>query len=293
MKRQSSNDGSERLGQTLREYLHHCPYPVTLAYLFGSAVREQRTPLSDVDIAVYLDEPDHARRAKVYTSLLLDLKQALGDDSVDLVYLNDTSPALAYQIITGRLLYCADERQRVTVETRTLRDYFDERPLEQTRHRLLRARITAGKMGERSKEMIDERTVNDRLAYIDVVLAQLKSRRALSLAELRADEDKRDATLYELQTCIEAITDIGNHFVAALGLRTPKNRGEIPLILAEAGIIAEPLARRLTQAIGLRNVLVHGYLDLALTVVYQTIQDDLGDVEAFSREIVQYMSSMS
>ncbi|MFQ6100668.1 MAG: HepT-like ribonuclease domain-containing protein [Anaerolineae bacterium] len=281
-----------RFGQTLEEYIRRCPYPVTLVYLFGSAVREQRTPLSDVDVAVYLDEPDRARRVKVYASLLLDLRQVLGDGSVDLVYLNDASPVLAYQIITGRLLYCADERQRVTVETRALRDYFDERPLEQTRHRLLRARIMAGRMGERSGEMIDERTVNERLAYIDVTLAHLKSRRALSLAELRADEDKRGATLYELQTCIEAITDIGNHFIAALGLRKPKNRGEIPLILAEAGIITEPLARRLVQAVGLRNVLVHGYLDLALTAVYQTIQENLDDVEVFSRKIVQYMSAM-
>lgn len=289
MKRKSK--GGARFGQTLEEYFRHCPYPVTLAYLFGSAARGQCTPLSDVDIAVYLEEPDCARRARIYTSLLLDLKQVLGDGNVDLVYLNDASPVLAYQIIAGRLLYCADERRRVAVETKTLRDYFDERSLEQARHRLLRARIMAGKMGERSREMIDERAVNDRLTYIDAVLARLKSRRPLSLDELRADEDKRDATLYELQTCIEAITDIGNHLIAALGLRKPKERGEIPLILAEAGIIAAPLARRLTRAVGLRNVLVHGYLDVALTVVYQTIQEDLGDIEAFGCAIAQYMSS--
>lgn len=123
------------------------------------------------------------------------------------------------------------------------------------------------------------------------MLARLKSRRSLSLAELQADEDRRNATLYELQTCIEAMTDIGNHLIAAVGLRKPGDRDEIMLILAEAGIISEPLARRLVKTVGLRNILVHGYLDLVVDIVYQTIQEDLGDIEAFCRDIIRYMAS--
>ena len=99
--------------------------------------------------------------------------------------------------------------------------------------------------------MIEERVVNERLTYIDTMLARLKSRRSLSLAEFQADEDRRNATLYELQTCIEAMTDVGNRLIAALCLREPKDRGEIMLILAEAGIIGEPLAHRLIEPVGL------------------------------------------
>ncbi len=283
-----------RIGEISRKltaYFGRCPYPVTLAYLFGSTVQDQDTPLSDIDLGIYLDEPDRAQRARIYPSLLLALRQVVGDGEVDLVYLNDASPLLAYQIITGQLVYRTDERQRVTVETRALRYYFDERALEQVRHRLLQARILAGRMGERSIEMIEERVVNERLAYIDTMLTRLKSRRSLSLVEFQADEDRRDATLYELQTCIEAMTDIGNHLIAAVGLRKPKDRGEIMLILAEAGIIDELLARRLVEAVAMRNVLVHGYLDLVMDIVYQTVQENLGDIEAFCRDIVRYMAS--
>jgi len=282
---------AEEISRKLTAYFDRCPYPVTLAYLFGSTVRGQGTPLSDMDLGIYLDEPDRVQRARIYPSLLFALKQAVGDGEVDLVYLNDASPLLAYQIITGQLIYRADERQRIAVEARALRDYFDERALEQTRHRLLQTRILASRMGERSREMIEERVVNERLAYIDMMLARLKSRRSLSLAEFQADEDRRDATLYELQTCIEAMTDIGNHLIAAVGLRKPKDRGEIMLILAEADIIGEPLARRLVEAVAMRNVLVHGYLDLVVDMVYQTIQENLGDIEAFCRDIVRYMAS--
>lgn len=137
--------------------------------------------------------------------------------------------------------------------------------------------------------MIGRRTINDRLTYIDAVLGRLKSRRSLSLEEFRTDVDRRDATLYQLQTCVEAMTDIANHLVAALGLRKPRDRGDLFLILGEEGILDRALSRRLGAAVGLRNVLVHGYLELAIDIVYSTIQQDLGDIEGFCRQIVTYL----
>ena len=273
----------------LTRYFAACSYPVRWAYLFGSEAQRQTTPLSDVDVGIYLDEPDPVQRSKHYSSLLFDLTQAAGNGEVDLVFLNNAPPLFAYQIIAGQLLYSADEELRVAFEANVLREYFDELSWERTRHRLLRARILAGRMGERSREMINERLINDRLTYIDTTLARLKSRRSLSLEEFRTDVDQRDATLYQLQTCIEAMTDIVNHFVAALGLRKPRDRGDLFLILSEEDILDETLARRLAAAVGLRNVLVHGYLELVLDIVYQTIQEDLGDIEDFCRQIIVYL----
>lgn len=281
--------GRENIVSRLAKCLTSCHYPVRLAYLFGSEAQRQITPLSDVDVAVYLDEADPAQRSRHYCSLLLDLTQAAGSAQVDLVILNDACPLFTYQIITGQLLCSADEKQRVAFETGVLREYFDEVAWERVRHRLLHARILAGRMGQRSREMIDERAINDRLTYIDTMLARLKSRRSLTLEEFHADVDRRDASLYQLQTCVEAMTDIANHLVAALGLRKPRDRGDLFLILSEEGILDESLARRLTAAVGLRNVLVHGYLELALHAVYLAIQDDLADVESFCREIVAYL----
>jgi uncharacterized protein YutE (UPF0331/DUF86 family)/predicted nucleotidyltransferase len=269
----------------LTEYFATCSYPVRLAYLFGSEAQRRTTSLSDVDVAIYLDEPDPVQRSKVYSSLLFDLTRALGNGEVDLVFLNNAPPIFAYQIITGRLLYSAGEEERIAFEAHTLREYFDELVWERARHRLLRARILAGRMGERSREMLDERMINDRLTYIDAMLARLKSRRSLSLEEFHTDVDRRDATLYQLQTCIEAMTDIANHFVAALGLRKPRDRGDLFLILGEEDILDKTLAQRLAAAVGLRNVLVHGYLELVLETVYWTIQEDLGDIEGFCRQI--------
>jgi uncharacterized protein YutE (UPF0331/DUF86 family)/predicted nucleotidyltransferase len=278
--------------ERLIEYFKRCPYPVVLAYLFGSAAKGEITPLSDIDVAVYLDL-DKAKRVDLYLPLLASLQELVGDRRVDLVYLNDAPAGLAYSIISGKLLHCADERKRVEIETGILASYLDEQMLHEARHRLIRRRILAGRMGERGLDMIDRRAINERLEYIRLTLARLSRRRGLTLEEFRADEDGYRASLYDLQTCLEAMADIGNHIIAAMALRKPKDRRDIMIVLAEAGIIPKPLGERLAQAQAMRNIIVHGYLDIILDEVYKVIQEGLGDIEEFCRSIVSYIDRVT
>lgn len=277
----------------LKEYFRHSLYPVTVAYLFGSAAKGSTTVLSDLDVAVYLDEPDLDRRVNAYLPLLRDVRLATGDSDVDLVLLNDASPMLAREIVAGHPFYCTDERRRVMIETRILSIYPDERDLQRARHRLLERRVLEGKMGEREANLINRQVINERLAYIDAMLARLKQYQLLSEQALRADEQRYHAALYELQTCLEAMTDIGNHLVAAMGFRSPQDRGDIFAILAEEGILSTALAGRLATAVGMRNVIVHGYLGVLLPLVHRTIQENLGDVAAFCQAIVQFINQVS
>jgi uncharacterized protein YutE (UPF0331/DUF86 family) len=246
-----------------------------------------------VDIAVYLDEPRREARVAAYLGLRRRLDQALANGPVDLVLLNDAPPALAGRIIAGDLVYSADERERIRLETTILSQYQDLLPALKQYDRLLHARILAGLFGKRSPAMIDTQSVNDRLAFIQTTLQQLRSRQPLTLETLKTDADKRGATLYELQTCIEAMSDIANHIIAATGLRKPQERGEAFTILAEAGILPQGLAQELVEAVGMRNIVVHGYLNVVLELVHQTLQNDLSYIEAFAQHIVAYLRSQS
>ena len=273
--------------------LAHVTPPVVAAYLFGSAARGETTSLSDVDIAVYLDEPSRESRVAAYLGLRRRLALALGNGPVDLVLLDDAPPALAGRIIAGDLVYSADERERIRLETTILSQYQDLLPALKQYDRLLHARALAGLFGKRSPAMIDTQSVNDRLAFIQATLQQLRSRQPLTLETLKNDPDKRGATLYELQTCIEAMSDIANHIIAATGLRKPQERGEAFTILAEAGILPQGLAQELVEAVGMRNIVVHGYLNVVLELVHQTLQNDLSYIEAFAQHIVAYLRSQS
>lgn len=140
--------------------------------------------------------------------------------------------------------------------------------------------------------MVDRQIVNERLAYIQTTLQQLYERQSLTLETLKTDADKRGATLYELHTCIEAMSDIANHIIAATGLPKPQNRGEAFTILASADILSTELAQHLVKAIGMRNILVHGYLSVLLDLVYQTLQNDLPYFEEFAQQVVIYLDTL-
>ena len=284
--------GHSQLQERLASYFRRTSYPVIVAYLFGSYARDEVTPLSDVDVGLYLDEPDFERRVQIYPTLLAEISQAAGDGEVDLIYLNDASSFLAYNIIRGRLIYCADELKRASLEAEIISRYLDEHDMHERYYAFLRRRIAAGKMGKRSPEMIDREAIYERLAHINRMLQLLKERRTASLEEFQRNSLLADATMYELQTCIEAMTDIGNHIIAAAGFRKPQERSEIMAILAEEGVIPPDLAKRLAEAVRLRNILVHGYLKVAINVVYKVLRENLEDVEEFAKAIVEYIEEV-
>ncbi len=280
------------VASTLEAYFKGCREPVVLAYLFGSQAMGRPTPLSDVDVAVLLDEPDPARRRASYLTILGDLARRLEPRQVDLLLLGQEGEPLAYRAVAeGRLLHSADEGRRVHTEEAALRELLDRQDLDAIRSRYVGRRVREGRMGQGGADMIDRRVVEERLDFIERMLGQLKTYRPLSLEEFTRDAKTCHAALYELQTVLEAVADIGNHLVAALGLRRPGERGEIPEILGQAEIIPEEIAGRLRRALAMRNMIVHGYLRLVTGMVHSAIREDLGDIESFCGHVLNYLDT--
>ncbi len=101
-------------------------YPIKFAYLFGSKARGGAGPLSDVDLAVFLDlNLDKDKRFNIRIELISKLSQIYKKE-VDLIVLNDTFNLLAYNIIfDGEVIYNIDEKARVKFEAKVMSLYFD------------------------------------------------------------------------------------------------------------------------------------------------------------------------
>lgn len=99
---------------------------IALAYLFGSRAAGRAGPLSDFDIALYLDEKNPRKRFALRLTFIAALSKALKTEAIDVVIINDTAgPEFKYQIVsTGELIF---EREpfKVIVEPRILNEYFD------------------------------------------------------------------------------------------------------------------------------------------------------------------------
>ena len=130
--------------------------------------------------------------------------------------------------------------------------------------------------------MVDREIVATRLSKLREALRNLHRIAAKPRAEyLASDTDKALAEHY-LRLSLEAVLDTGNHVIAAAGHRKPLQLRDIPLILAENGILPDDLAKKLSGAVGLRNRLVHVYADIDHEVIYEVLQRDLGDLEVFA-----------
>ena len=98
--------------------------PVVFAYLFGGFARGRTNPLSDIDIAVYLDNTD--RLAEYKLDLFDRLTGLLGTSELDLVILNTAPLTLAGRVIQNKqILIDKEPFRRHLYESVTLRKFFD------------------------------------------------------------------------------------------------------------------------------------------------------------------------
>ena len=104
---------------------------VVALYAFGSLVKGELKPLSDMDFALLLSEAlDRKGRFEKSIELIGVFNDTLHTDEVDLVILNDDPLRFSFHIIqTGKLLFCRDKNRLVDFIEKTTKRYLDFKPV--------------------------------------------------------------------------------------------------------------------------------------------------------------------
>jgi len=110
-----------------------------------------------------------------------------------------------------------------------------------------------------SPDKVSQRIVADRLEWVQTMLSDIT---ALPLDSFEQFTQER-RTIWAAESCLrralEAMLDLGRH-VAAKGLgQGVSEHKEIPVHLAQAGILSAEGARMMKRMAGYRNRLVHFY----------------------------------
>lgn len=92
-----------------------------------------------------------------------------------------------------------------------------------------------------------------------------------------------------LHLAIQCMLDIGNHIIADQEAGRPEEYRDIFEILGKTGVLTHEFADSLKPLAGLRNILVHDYLEVDRKEIYQLLQEALADVEEFTKRIVDYL----
>ena len=102
-----------------------------------------------------------------------------------------------------------------------------------------------------------------------------------SEAEFLQNEEAVRSAKYSLIVIFEAMAAICSHVAARLLRRAPDSYAGCFELLAEAGILPDELARRLTGMARLRNPLVHGYQKVDDRTIHRHLPDGLDDLDRF------------
>lgn len=107
------------------------PYPIGLAYLYGSTATGHSTPFSDVDIALVTDrELVPKERLKLMLEVQVELADQCDIHDADVRIINDAPLVFRGRVACeGILLYARDEAARIEFETTTRNAYFDYLPV--------------------------------------------------------------------------------------------------------------------------------------------------------------------
>jgi uncharacterized protein YutE (UPF0331/DUF86 family) len=134
--------------------------------------------------------------------------------------------------------------------------------------------------------MLDRERVLAKLDQLERYLRELRQIAPTSFEEFGTIEKKR-ACERLLQISVECVIDTCSLIVARLRLGLPAEEDDLFEKLEQAGIISNSMRILLQRMKGFRNILVHEYGEIEDPIVFDILQNQLGDFDEFRKEITQ------
>lgn len=97
---------------------------------------------------------------------------------------------------------------------------------------------------------------------------------------------KQDSIILNIQRSCEAAIDLAMHIIAERKLGLPQNSRDAFNLLHTAGVIDAELAQRMQAMVGFRNIAVHDYQAVNLSIVSAVIEKHLGDLKQFVKVVL-------
>lgn len=94
-----------------------------------------------------------------------------------------------------------------------------------------------------------------------------------------------------LQLCIQIIMDACQLIIIDLDLTRPDDNYEAVSVLYGKKVFSGSLASKITNMIGLRNILVHEYGKIDRKKIYKVLKENLNDLKLFQKAVVKYVNS--
>ena len=136
-------------------------------------------------------------------------------------------------------------------------------------------------MGKESKK--------DKLYILEQNISELKKiKKEVPFSDLKNNKREQWALRYGFFESIQIIIDISCHLVVKNNLGNPKKYSDCIELLEKNDYISNDLKEKLSKIVGLRNILIHEYIDIEIEKLYDLV-DKVDDFKSFTEEIIDYI----
>jgi len=135
--------------------------------------------------------------------------------------------------------------------------------------------------------MVDRDLILAKAGSINRHCKRIADKSAVDVKAFEDDLDRQESVLFNLQMAIQNCIDIAAHFVSEEGYGIPGSANEMFYLLEENNILERALTEKMVSAVGLRNLIVHEYGKVDLEKVYRVAKNDIRDLTAFIKSILQ------
>jgi uncharacterized protein YutE (UPF0331/DUF86 family) len=138
--------------------------------------------------------------------------------------------------------------------------------------------------------VVDARLLTSKLAELAGRIDRIRGHARATADDLASDRDALEIVSFNLMLAVQSCVDVASHIVADEGWTPAGTLADAFARLAAHGVISEPVRRALARAVGLRNVVAHGYAGSDPAIVHVASTAGLRDLEAFSAEVAAWLN---
>jgi len=140
--------------------------------------------------------------------------------------------------------------------------------------------------------MIDVDLIRRKLSRLNMYLEKLKPISQKSLEEYKSDFYFKFSAERLIQLIVDAASDINNHVVVETEHKPPEDYSISFVKASEVGLISRELAERLKGSAGMRNILVHEYMEIDDEKVYNALALAIKEYKEYVKQVDEFIDRL-
>ncbi len=133
--------------------------------------------------------------------------------------------------------------------------------------------------------MVDKDLLLSKASSVKRHLKRAEEKVKPDLKTFLSDLDRQEIVMFNLQMAIQNCIDIAAHIISEEGFGIPDSTAGMFNLLEENQYLDSKISQKMVKAAGLRNLIVHEYAKIEAEQIYNIVQKDISDLNAYLKTI--------